>query len=177
MGLNAEKKTGRWECLRCHIVNDSYSDRCIKCGVMKDLHSDVYSWSSDGYDAAVERALEAGHHVIKGDDYQLQLDLDDDQAVHRANSMMKMVSDLFGVMSVEDWRSKSGHTHRLISLEKPLPVASRIALQAALGSDPRRELLGIRGLVAGVEDPNLLFRPHVHKPALPALDADDDLPF
>lgn len=53
--------------------------------------------------------------------------------------------------------SKGGNTHVIVYLTNPLPIAERIAWQAAFGSDPKREALHLLSVSLGELNPILLF--------------------
>lgn len=109
---------------------------------------------------AKEKAAKSGLDVVMGDDYTLQLDLDTAADV-KAWEWAQHRLDHVGIkpQSIETWASKSGNTHVVIRLTEPLPVLHRIGLQAALGSDRRREFLSFRDVSRGYEFPVMLFRP------------------
>lgn len=60
---------------------------------------------------------------------------------------------------LKEWKSKSGNTHYVVRLPFELSDALRVAFQAALGSDPKRELLACLRILANVEVVTALFRP------------------
>lgn len=110
---------------------------------------------------------EAGIDVVPiwGDDYHLTVDLDGDKAVSefekRWNALQERVPGLF---LIDRWTSRSGNgQHVYIGSEKRLGFQTRATLQAFLGSDPLREMLGWFDVNnCGEEDPFVLFQP---KPA------------
>ena len=105
-------------------------------------------------------AVADGMEVRLADDRHLLLDLDDEAAIARFAKYRPKLTDLFGATLVEEYESRSGpgHLHVILELAEPHPAAFRIALQAVLGSDPLRELLGLRRLANGVTEPSRLFR-------------------
>jgi hypothetical protein len=58
--------------------------------------------------------------------------------------------------------SKGGNTHCVVHFESPMPIAERIAWQAAFGSDPKREALHLLSVSRDELNPILLF---MRKPA------------
>jgi hypothetical protein len=108
---------------------------------------------------AKEKALAAGIEVIVSDDYQLQLDLDTPADLQRWVKLEPWVRKQLSVHCIERWLSKSGNTHVLIRLSYPMPPVERVAWQAGLGSDRKRELLSLRDIKVGNEFPCMLFRP------------------
>lgn len=85
--------------------------------------------------------------VIPANDFVLQLDFDSKEAWDRfmdpENKVMKVLRSVALVRDIITTRSAGGGRHVYISLNKPVVSFVRIALQAALGSDPTREALCI----------------------------------
>lgn len=108
---------------------------------------------------SIEDAKEQGFEVDVAADNELFLDIDDMwEGEDTLCSVAKMLDSHYGVVSIKVNRSKSGNKHIRIVLKFPLPVMIRIALQAACGSDPNRELLNINDILRGrMENPNILF--------------------
>lgn len=97
--------------------------------------------------------------VIEADEYTLLLDLDAPEALAQFEHVFPILERHFIVVKQETWKSKSGHTHKLLELAKPLSVMERLLLQAALGSDGRREVIALVRLHNGVANPSRLFKP------------------
>ena len=72
-----------------------------------------------------------------------------------APELMKILYEQLGAVETARWASEHGGVHVVIKLDRDLQSAERIALQAALGSDPKRELLAVVNLVK----PSFLKRP------------------
>lgn len=110
-----------------------------------------------------QRILEArlmGYEVIESDDFNLLLDIDRNELGNEFWALVGMVCDRFGGPGVVDqWKSKSGNLHVIVRVGSPLPAEARIALQAALGSDPWKEMMSLSSFRLGVTNPILLFRP------------------
>lgn len=108
-----------------------------------------------------EQAKTDGFTVVNPAPDVLLLDLDSDAQEAQYNAMLPFVAAyLEGTKERERWRSKSGkHWHVVVQLPFGIDMASRIALQAALGSDPKREILSI----ALLHSPSCLFRPQEAK--------------
>jgi hypothetical protein len=72
------------------------------------------------------------------------------------------IEGLKGIFEKERWVSKSGHgVHVVVQLPHHFSVAERLLLQACLGSDPMRELLGMFLERHGEANPIMLFKPKV----------------
>lgn len=112
-------------------------------------------------DKGLEKAEALGCDVVRGAPDLLLLDFDDVGSFERFDAMREMFVQFFKPESFETWYSKSGapKRHVAIRLTKPLGVPERIALQAILGSDPKRELIGLIRYLSGQEEPSLLFKP------------------
>lgn len=111
-------------------------------------------------EGACEKAEKLNCSIMYSDDMTLQLDLDSDEALRTFYEQIELLNSLgFLWDGYDTLPSKSGNTHVLVRLPQPVPIEERIALQAMLGSDRKREMLALAGLRAGQENPVLLFRP------------------
>jgi hypothetical protein len=97
--------------------------------------------------------------VVRSSPTTLLLDLDTPEAIEQFYRVLPKVAEHFGVERREEWKSKSGKQHVRVFLDAPQPLAVRLALQAALGSDGIREVLSLKRMANGCEEPSLLFRP------------------
>jgi hypothetical protein len=69
-----------------------------------------------------------------------------------------MFRSYLGPLTYRATKSKSGNTHVYVTLPEPLPVFERIALQAILGSDAKREMLNfIRAKRGDSGEPILMY--------------------
>jgi hypothetical protein len=102
-----------------------------------------------------------GYVVRLADDSTCLLDLDSEEAVECFEALLPKAVELWSVQVADRYHSKSGppNTHVVLKLSEPRSAAWRIALQAALGSDPVRELLSLRRLDNGIVEPSRLYRP------------------
>src|SRR5262245_55939864 len=91
-------------------------------------------------DEAIAEATAKGFEVVRGNDTTLLCDLDSPAAIERFHTVYPLVEEYFGADDYESWESKSGNMHVLVKLNGPLHVTTRLLLQAALGSDGKREL-------------------------------------
>lgn len=108
---------------------------------------------------AEEQALKEGLVVVRSTPKTLLLDLDNAAAVAQYVRMREKVREFYALNVGWEWKSRSGNQHVVLELRDPLPVETRLLLQAVLGSDPMRELLARQRLVHGETEPCLLFRP------------------
>lgn len=94
--------------------------------------------------------------VVDSNDH-LQLDFDrpittqDDEVFELFKKMTELVIDHL------DTRSQNGNTHRYIRLSKPVYQKDRLLLQAALGSDGKREIISLCRIPSGLEPIGCLF--------------------
>jgi hypothetical protein len=109
-------------------------------------------------------AEERGCTLITGDNKTLLLDHDTTGQLNVFNGNRRLVHEMYGIESVEQYRSRGGNDHRIVYLKREAasPV-ERILLQALLGSDPKRELLSLRRTHNNHPTPSVLFRPKQKK--------------
>lgn len=99
--------------------------------------------------------------VVQGEPDVLLCDYDG-AALDLFHTLVEFLNTYYGPVDIEFWYSSAGkndHYHRKITLARPVPIGLRLAMQAALGSDPMRTMLDIRRVEEGVEEPCLLFKP------------------
>lgn len=106
----------------------------------------------------IEQA-KANFDVVVTTPTSLLIDIDTAAQLKQYEQMMTRFSTEFGLTERERWKSKSGGTHIVVDCDDCLDPKDRIALQACLGSDPVREILGIRHIDNGIEEFSFLFRP------------------
>jgi hypothetical protein len=87
----------------------------------------------------------------------LQIDIDTPEQRAVFDSMIDKIDEAFGVLRAESTVSRSGNTHIYVHLATTVTNTERIALQAILGSDPRRELHSIKSVRNGDPSPSILF--------------------
>lgn len=99
-----------------------------------------------------------GLHAVLPNDDELFLDIDD-------RDDFKVMKDILHVLehngfhAVEEkrTRSKSGNWHVYLRFQQPLEPMERIALQACMGSDRKREVLSILRCFTGNTAPTVFF--------------------
>jgi hypothetical protein len=126
--------------------------------------------SPERFAADIENAAKK-FDVQQSDSTTLLVDLDTPSARAQFERVFPKLRDEFGLGKVRRWKSKSGNDHVAITLTCAEPLETRIALQAALGSDGVRELLAVKRAKNGCVEPCLLFRPHTSR--IDVLDAWD----
>ncbi len=114
---------------------------------------------------AIEDAEAEGTTVVKGTPTRLLLDIDSDEQWKHFQAMLPQVAFNLSrhvrttIKKGVWWRSKNKNRHVKLTLSKPLVVPWRVAIQALLGSDSRRELLTLCRLGPKSPEPSMLFRP------------------
>jgi len=86
------------------------------------------------------------------------LDLDTEAQVRQFAELLGLVDQFWGVGRVKIWPSRSKGVHAQVQIQAPLEPEQLFVIQAALGSDPKRELLYLARRRMGV-DWNVLFKP------------------
>ena len=134
-------------------------------GKMKDFATDIegelYS------DRDVEDLAEGfGCTVQHAKQNQLFIDLDSEEALSGfmlKYSMLQKLSDGILLKTYRTRKSRSGNTHAVVELYDDVSVEMQLGLQAALGSDPMRELLNFGRMLRTEDAGNCFFVPKVHK--------------
>lgn len=130
------------------------------------------------------KAISDGFQVLVPTSSQLQLDIDRQwpsylvlpesengnivsAIIHGHQKKPSQVLDRFlmelEVIKWQAWKSASGNSHVVLTLNRDLDIDKRIAMQAILGSDPMREFLNLRRVLCGAEDPIALFKPPIDR--------------
>lgn len=113
-------------------------------------------------------AEERDCHLYVGSSNYLLLDIDEfvegdhyEAFAHwylKHKPTLALLNEKFGVARYTYWRSRGGHLHVSIMLNTELLALEQIAVQAALGSDPLREIIAIHEARQGCGC-NSLFKP------------------
>jgi hypothetical protein len=106
---------------------------------------------------AIKEAADSGLIVVFPKDNELQLDIDNDEAFALYDSVRDIIHHHYTVKNEEIHTSRSGgeKRHITITLGRNIDNMERIALQACLGSDRKRELLSIIQEINNDEHPSL----------------------
>lgn len=95
---------------------------------------------------ALERAKKEDLLVIFPKPNELLIDIDDAEGLKAFERCHNILEEHFGIIGVEMKPSMSGkvdHLHITVTLETEVNDIERIVLQACLGSDRMREILGL----------------------------------
>jgi hypothetical protein len=108
-------------------------------------------------EAAVKWAAENNLDVVLPDANQLFIDLDNYASQQEYERVIPLIQEIYGIVSVTETVSRSGNLHRIVNLQMSVSPLERIAAQAMLGSDSRREAHSLRRLLQGERTPTLFF--------------------
>lgn len=121
--------------------------------IAKQVNPEEYDFDKSCEEVAASRCLD----VVYPEDNQLQLDIDTEE---QYQEFLRRTAFFEFACEVSEKPSASGYPNRHITMTFPNHTFStweRIALQAALGSDPIREFLSARRYWQGIERPSCLF--------------------
>lgn len=124
---------------------------------LEPLPEEFYSVSSD---TAYTKAKQEGWEVVLPKKNELFLDFDNatDYIAHRR--LLVIVQEFYAVTVVRDTPSpsgKPGHHHVVLKMHEDITETERVLLQAALGSDRKRELLAWVRIKIEDKHPTLFF--------------------
>src|SRR5689334_22172854 len=109
---------------------------------------------------SIRKHTEDGGEVVYGDATTICVDIDDTQDTAVMDEVLPIVRQALGVTEIARWTSRGGEgVHVLLKTEKELPFLERLLLQACLGSDPKREILGYLRQKSDGSEISCLFRP------------------
>jgi len=117
------------------------------------------SCPAKGSEDAILWAAENGLRVVFPQENQLLVDIDSPADRNIFDQNRDVVEEAYGIADESSAPSRSGgrKEHIIVTLERAITPLERIALQAVLGSDRRREAHSLRRLLAGEERPTLFF--------------------
>jgi hypothetical protein len=108
---------------------------------------------------AKEEGTKEGFFIVQSTPTSILLDLDTAEALELYEEQLPRIQLYMEITELERWHSKSKNWHVLLTLKKPMEFHKRIALQACLGSDLKKELISIINAALGQVEPSLLFKP------------------
>jgi|SRR5580704_3831947 hypothetical protein len=135
------------------------------CDMTTAEHGVPDASSGDGIIRTEEQCREwaesIGCDLIVATDTQLFIDIDTEAQFDVFKVNLLVLGKHFAVRRTSLTPSKQGlpHRHIVVDLHGAWPLMTRIAMQAALGSDPMRELLSIRRAVNEEENVVIFFEP------------------
>lgn len=107
---------------------------------------------------ALDEAKQKGLEVVFPGENELQIDIDDEAALKTYTAHEDIIENHWGIKRATKEASKSGKPgkyHITVTLKKRISPLERIALQMALGSDRKREVLSLVQLNNGDPNPTL----------------------
>jgi hypothetical protein len=116
------------------------------------------------YETACKTAAEKGLRVVVAKAHQLFIDIDDNDSIARFALGWPIVAEMFPGATHSTTPSpsgKPGHLHVTVTLPKTVEEMTAVALQAALGSDPKREALTVQRLLEGQSNARLFFEKEI----------------
>lgn len=118
---------------------------------------------SDPRENAPDKAERLGMMLIEPALNELFVDLDDQSAFDGFAKRFAEFLKVHPLATVKWTRSKSGNWHAYVTVPNAeFSMEQRIALQAALGSDPLREIIAITHLAGGYQYPCVFFEAKGH---------------
>jgi len=116
---------------------------------------DSYNENRQDY---INRMVVQGYKIVIPEPNEIQIDIDSRYQERIFREQLEILHREFGDLEVIETESKGGPPgkHFRIFFVRELSALERIAYQAALGSDPMRELLSIFRLERGDTEPSLL---------------------
>ena len=102
----------------------------------------------------------AGATIIYPKTNELQIDIDTESGYAQFLATLDLIDNKFGVKDTEILPSRSGlpHRHIVVTLHTNISDRTRVALQACLGSDPKREILAIYRIENNLPHATCLFQ-------------------
>jgi hypothetical protein len=106
---------------------------------------------------AISWAAENNLDVFIPNDRHLLIDIDRDIDRRTFERNRDLIETSYGIENISESTSRSGGTHITVTLRDPITAIERIALQAVLGSDRRREAHSLRRWFEGELHPTIFF--------------------
>lgn len=121
------------------------------------LSTDWQQYREDTTHEVIRKAKERGCDVLLPEDDELFIDIDTDEQYELMQERLRKFPNMMFMQAriVRDVPSASGlpHRHVTVKIGEPMPPEIRAAMQMFLCSDPVREILAIRRVLQGVENP------------------------
>lgn len=109
--------------------------------------------------------LDGEFEIVRTDPRTLLIDLDDRASLETYQNQLKILQQYMAAVEIGSWRSKSDNWHKVVKVDRDLSIEERLGLQAMLGSDVKRELLGFLDVNnrGDSDDRIVLFKPLEHE--------------
>lgn len=109
--------------------------------------------------AAELKAAEENYEVLRPAANELLIDIDNKEAQEQFDRVYPIVDRYYGIVNIQSWKSKSGNKHIKVILRESVPISWKLVLQAALGSDPIKEVISLKRFEMNCPVPSTLFKP------------------
>jgi len=119
--------------------------------------TEYYDFNASTPERLIAKAAETGRSVVTPNHDQLFIDLDSEEALDTFRSQMEIFQRSEHMIWQVHPSKTPGHYHAKVTLRRFVVGFERVALQAALGSDRKRELLAILQAKDGMPGPNVFF--------------------
>ena len=116
----------------------------------------IYEWH---HARAIDVAERNGFEVVRTSPDRLLLDIDREDDLRKFATGKQLLESHFGLREISRWRSKSGKGWHIIMQCNPCDFTTRLLLHACLGSDLKREALGLMMQADGENEISFLFKP------------------
>ena len=125
----------------CLRVEDSILNPEVNTDLRTDVPYDFKSLNEENRDA---KAKEGNLDIVFPKSNELQIDIDNEHSYQVFKNQIVILRKYISVTNIEEHESKGGlpGRHITVTLFKDVTMIERLALQAMLGSDRIRELLG-----------------------------------
>lgn len=118
------------------------------------------NYSLENEQEHIQEAESKGFEIVRNNSTKITCDLDGEEQLEIFKSRVGFLERKAFDPVVTISKSKNGNYHAVIELSVPVPEELAIAIQACLGSDWKREMLGVlRQLNKQKDQVSLLFRP------------------
>lgn len=115
---------------------------------------------SDPREYAPDKAARLGLTLVMPKDDELFIDLDSPDAMARFSLLFDdEFTQVYPLASVKFTTSSGGNIHAYVTVPelKPLKMEERLALEAALGGDPLRQMIAVKHHREGYAYPSVFF--------------------
>jgi hypothetical protein len=110
----------------------------------------------------IQEARKSGLDILEGDGHTLLFDLDSEESLNVFLQRVHFLESKFAMVHMIVTHSKSGNYHAVCTLDPLFPSVDpmiRVAVQACLGSDWKKEMLACLRTLNYNQSDSMLFRP------------------
>lgn len=117
----------------------------------------TYSATPSSPEQLAAKAAGSGRVVVHAEPNQLFIDLDSEESLAKFYEQIDILEKYEQLARNVSESNQPGHYHAVVTLDRVPHPFERVALQAALGSDRKRELLALIQKQDGNPGPNVFF--------------------